>query len=88
MRQIVLLVEGWQPAQKNKLFVMKRLFSWMKIVKLKRKEFSRWRKIVNKKKLLLKHREKEKNKNGKRRIKLMRYRLKGRERRTYTKEDK
>ena len=72
-----MMVEGWQPAQKNKLFVMKRLFSWMKIVKLKRKEFSRWWKIGNKKKLLLKHREKEKNKNGKRRIKLMRYSLKG-----------
>jgi hypothetical protein len=53
MRQIVLMVEGWQPAQKNKLFVMKKLFSWMKIVKLKRKEFSRWWKIGNKKKLLL-----------------------------------
>jgi hypothetical protein len=36
----------------------------------------------------LKHREKEKNKNGKRRIKSMRYSLKGRERGTYTKEDK
>ena len=72
-----MLVEGWQPAQKNKKFVMKRLFSWMKIVKLKRKEFSRWWKIGNKKKLLLNHREKEKNKNGKRRIKLMRYSLKG-----------
>jgi hypothetical protein len=64
MRQIVLLVEGWQPAQKNKLFVMKRLFSWMKILKLKGKEFSRWWKVVNKKKLLLKHREKEKNKTA------------------------
>jgi hypothetical protein len=57
MRQIVMLVEGWQPAQKNKVFVMKRLFSWMKIVKLKRKEFSRWWKIGTKKKLLLKHRD-------------------------------
>ncbi len=83
-----MLVEGWQAAQKNKLFVMKRLYSWTRIVKLKRKEFSRWWKIGNKKKMLLKHREKEKSKNGKRRIKLRRYSLKGRERGTYTKEDK
>jgi hypothetical protein len=63
MRQIV--VEGWQSAQKNKLFVMKRLVSWMKIVKLKGKEFSRWWKIGNKKKLLLNYMEKEKNKTSK-----------------------
>ncbi len=60
-----MMVEGWQPAQKNKLFVMKSLFSWMKIVKLKGKEFSRWWKIGNKNKLLLNHREKEKNKTAK-----------------------
>jgi len=36
MRQILLLVEGWQPAQKNKIFNMHRLFSWKKTVKFKK----------------------------------------------------
>ncbi len=82
------MVEGWQPAQKNKVFVLKRLFSWMKILKLKGKEFSRWWKISEQEKTVVETQGKRKEQNGKRRIKVMRYSFKGRERWTYTKEDK